>query len=484
MNENHHRGPYRLEAKLNIRWAAPLHVGTGQRLSVVTDAPCQVDASGRPCLPGSSIRGVLRDWCEREASLLGVDGKAVSRLFGSSSADRKGRLTVLDAVLSEAPTEIRDHVRIKKDRGVADRGGKFDLEVAWPTGANFVLIYEGDDPKDPEVLLLKSAVSALQEGVLSFGGKSGWGLGQVGECKVQWSTHRRDKAPGLADYLSKRFSPGKPSPDESIDWPEEKASMDHQSSLLPWCWLRLDLTLEFEGPFLSAGLFRETEGPLLEQRSKVDDVYYTTPSGRPGFKGSSLRGVMRAQARRIASTVGRDCLVDVLFGRARGEEGAKGLVSVGEGCARGETHAVHSQHIALDRILGFAVPNHLFEDVALASPSLSHRILIRWHPENSLHNQALGLLLMVLRDMEQGLVWAASRTTRGCGHLKSIVLDKAAWSLVLTASAGEAGAGRKPRRFKRSSTEVREGPRSVKDIESDLDSVLSAWFDDLTQEAK
>jgi CRISPR/Cas system CMR subunit Cmr4 (Cas7 group RAMP superfamily) len=83
------RGPHLVTIECNLTFDGPLHVGTGERLSVFTDAPLLRDGSDNPVLPGSSIRGVLRDWCEREAALLDVDRGALFRLFGRADFSKR-----------------------------------------------------------------------------------------------------------------------------------------------------------------------------------------------------------------------------------------------------------------------------------------------------------------------------------------------------------------------------------------------------------
>ena len=51
----------------------PLHIGAGGEISTVTDSPILRDASGRPIIPGSSLKGAFRTAVERLAPSLGSD---------------------------------------------------------------------------------------------------------------------------------------------------------------------------------------------------------------------------------------------------------------------------------------------------------------------------------------------------------------------------------------------------------------------------
>jgi len=430
------RGPYRVEALVTVTWAGGLHVGTGERLSAATDAPVLRDGTGRPYLPGSSIRGVLRDWCEREVSVVGVSRETFVRLFGPSTgelsdpkSDRQGRLTVTDARLevSDKDAEIRDHVRLKLEWGAAAKGGKFDQEVALPTRGKFSLIYEGDGPDDPELLLLRSGLDALEAGVLAFGGKTGWGLGMIRKANIRYVCEDRSKLDGLAGYLARRLGKGQATTHDA--WSDgtprtqnsDSQGKDHRS---PWSWIRFYLQLHFDGPMLVAGPYRGEPGEFQTLRESADAVFQVRPDGTPFVPGSSLRGVLRHHAHRIAASLGHPDLANVLFGTIKGESGSRGLVRVGEGEVKdSQVHTIRMDHVAIDRITGFAADAKLFNTAALASPTIAHRIVVRWDGRNAQQKAAVALLLFVLRDMQEGLLWVGSRTTRGYGHVKSATIS-------------------------------------------------------------
>ena len=86
----------------------------------------------------------------------------------------------------------------------------------------------------------------------------------------------------------------------------------------------------------------------------------------------------------------------------------------------GATDTVWIDHVAIDRITGFAAEHKLFNAEALASPRFRAPLLVQWHPDDPATMAAVALLLFALRDAEQGLVWVGSRTTRGYGHLDSL----------------------------------------------------------------
>lgn len=480
------RGPLRVELACDLEFMGPLHVGTGEALSVATDAPLLRDAGGKVWLPGSSIRGVIKDWCEREAPVLGIERAYVRRLFGVTPGpdttgqidDWQGRLTVLDLELNEpSMLQVRDHVKIRRDWGAAEKGAKFDQEIAYQPYGVLRLIYEGDTLDDPELVLLKSTAEALRDGLLAFGGKTGWGLGAAATRKsnddseaIRWSWIDRAEPRNLSAYLKSKLRQTTEVVSEAalatdVNEPTARpaaarARADDEPAA--WSWLRLDIRLAFDGPMLVAGIDTSDPDntPFRAARQEADAAWQTRPDGTPIIPGSALRGPLRALADRIATTLGIDRLSNLLFG----SEDARGLIRIEEALLIGPAKHVLLNHVAIDRVTGFAATNLLFSAAALASPYFRSRMLVRWNHDDHSHLKAIALLLFALRDAVERGLWIGSRTTRGYGYVKTIDIERAMWSLV--------GA--------RDSVSVRQpiqccGQTTVSNLGSHLEFVQSAW---------
>ena len=467
------RGPYRLEIRIPVTFDGPVHVGTGERLSIQTDAPVLRLPQGPPYLPGASIRGVLRDWCERERAALQVSGEAFNRLFGctpdqrGSSDDRQGRLTVLDAYLQDA-AEIRDHVSIKSEWGATQRGAKFDQEIVHAAGTALILLYEGDSSDDEEIVLLRSAVEALCQGVLAFGGKTGWGLGWVKvDGSPEYKAFDRSDTSDLASFL--RRDQLQPLPAAPTGKPAPTPQTPSKGDPLRWSFLKLELTLQFEGPMLVAGPDRELISEEVRAALQIpesvklrtpDHVYLKGAQQHPVLPGSSLCGTLRAHAFRIATTLNVEPIAKRLFGTTE----RAGLLRVGEGkhdgpLRNGKPACVWMDHVAIDRVTGFAAEGKLFNCWALASPRFTTQILVRWQAGDQQSFACVALLLFLLRDAEQNLLWAGSRTTRGYGYLRSLPLNAA----MLSEGSAE------PRAFTNLTSS------SVASIATQIPGLLEAW---------
>jgi CRISPR-associated RAMP protein (TIGR02581 family) len=185
-----------------------LHIGAGKSTDLAgSDLPVLRDASGRPLVPGSSLRGILRSGIESLCRALGLAGEAIDpgeeagdlppalvtawrgltldqRLFGTA-ADAPGgfsyasRLQISDGICDTAvAVELRDGVGIDRDSRIAANAVKFDLEVV-PAGTCFRSTVRFKNPADFELGLLAQALWMLDAGLLLLGGKSARGLGWI-----------------------------------------------------------------------------------------------------------------------------------------------------------------------------------------------------------------------------------------------------------------------------------------------------------------
>ncbi|MDI3328484.1 MAG: CRISPR-associated RAMP protein Csx7 [Alicyclobacillaceae bacterium] len=226
----------------SLELQTPLHVGAGQRGLMSLDAPVLKWPDGRPVVPGSSLKGVLRSFLEtvgqneglrnwlspgrppvcivteepcgkqfrnkkardevveravrsgtngtpEEARVKGERELAreiyetlcpVCRLFGNQLF--AGKVSVSDLVPEEKPEagwfDVRDGVGIDRDTRTARRGVKYDFEIVNP-GVVFPLTVRAKNLEDDEKAWLLFALEALRRGELLLGGKKSRGLGAV-----------------------------------------------------------------------------------------------------------------------------------------------------------------------------------------------------------------------------------------------------------------------------------------------------------------
>src|SRR6266404_3868496 len=278
------------------------HVGTGESLNPDTDSPAaRRDGAARNglILPGSSLKGVLRSFMNRECGTVGCTREDVQRLFGSASgkSGSQGWLTILDAVATELSpsSEKRDHVRIDRRYGAAADGAKFDEEAGVNgTTFDFRAIYEGEN--DAKCFrLMNLAFEALTRSELRVGAGQSRGFGKVRlEALPSCRVFRRDTVEGLQTFVAYRVEQDTAS--ETVVWPSGLGLGDASPLSCPSALstLSVNLAIHCEGPVLVRAAPREHE---------QTDAEFFASAGKKVLPGSSLRGVCRSRAEKICNTL-------------------------------------------------------------------------------------------------------------------------------------------------------------------------------------
>jgi CRISPR/Cas system CSM-associated protein Csm3 (group 7 of RAMP superfamily) len=340
-----------ITATLKLR--TPLHVGTGRGTETADDL-LRRDARGRLLIPGTALAGALRGIATRLAPrFTGIElchalqekreacGCLTCRLFGTVNPqdevrgqhesqeawlNRTGRATgvlIYDAVLEAADVQIRDGVGIDRTTGAAARREriKFDLEVL-PPGVEFKLRIElnrrliDDAAFDAALQLLAATLAEWQAGRGVVGGRVARGLGAFDMSHVRFIKRDLDQADALMTFL-RDGPPWDAKDDEDSAW--IAAQVKSVGTVGEWqgnpelpvarSWALVEFTLAATGPFLTHDLTQAGRGgfdhaPVLAAYTPGAELPHGSGlRGVPVLPGSSLRGVLRSQAERIARTL-------------------------------------------------------------------------------------------------------------------------------------------------------------------------------------
>jgi CRISPR-associated RAMP protein (TIGR02581 family) len=204
---NEFKNRVRLDAELITR--TPLFIGANSDSFKPTaiNGACVKDAYGNPYIPGSSLKGVLRAFCEslcgdkatsdvaknfknKEdraeykdpkdlATEISKESTDVERLFGT--AVMSGKVKIADAVLPEGErvkTDVRNGVTIDRDTHTAAGGALFETETV-PAGTKFEFRLSAENLEHKEAETLSKLLQYFAEGNILVGGRSRAGLGEV-----------------------------------------------------------------------------------------------------------------------------------------------------------------------------------------------------------------------------------------------------------------------------------------------------------------
>lgn len=417
----------------------PAHFGNGEA-DPLTDMPLLLDeVENKPLLPGASIAGALRDYLrEREYGYGKAEDKnsKTSELFGSVRVtDDEGSqspLIINDAPGESAGFELRDGVAIDSETRTAADEKKFDIQLL-AAGSTFNLRFElvvSKDLKESQKLrdALYTALRGLEKGEITLGARKRRGFGQV--TVTDWEVYKFDLTTkeGLVNWLG--FDQGLKSPtaEKGSDLAtkldvkitdEELKKTDSRSSAHLTAHFAIDGTLLIRSGFGETGNSPDT----VHLRSKRGG------SSVPIIPGTSLAGVMRQRALKIARTLAPNNdkaiaqnFVDSMFGPAEvkaDEKHAKASrVSVKETEIKDTTQLVVTR-VKIDRFTGGAYESALFsEQPEIGKPgaeSVTLDLTLR-NPKDA----ELGLLLLLLKDLWTGDLPIGSESSVGRGRLKGI----------------------------------------------------------------
>ena len=436
----------RIVVEGDLELLTPAHFGSGDTegpadLSLLRDA-----CDGAALLPGASIAGALRNYYRERTR--GYGAKAVdSDLFGAKRGAKdemeggQSSLIVDDAVGSQPQVELRDGVKINGQTRTADEKKLFDMELL-RVGTRFPLRFELLIPADQREQLCQDLAVALrgfERGEIGLGARKRRGFGR---CQVsEWRVWRYDLTTpdGLLAWLA-----------EGCAWQGHPAvQVEEGNSLAEILGVSLEgvqdrrhrfemeARLALDGSLLvRSGFGQADQGPDMEHLHRP--VYDESDPGgakrEPVLPGTSLAGVLRARAVRIANTLTEDeiraqTLVRELFGvgpeDVEGEEeDEKGLQAsrlvVHEAVVQG-VHRLVQTRIRVDRFTGGAMDNFLFNEAPVfggQSSDLTLRLTVR-----DPRDYEIGLLLLLLKDLWTGDLPVGGESGVGRGRLKGKSAD-------------------------------------------------------------
>jgi CRISPR/Cas system CSM-associated protein Csm3 (group 7 of RAMP superfamily) len=459
----------------------PLHVG-GHGDDVDTDLPLARNGRGELYVPGTSIAGALRQWCEQAfreypafAEPRKDDPGFVNRHWGfQDGAKGQASFVIVEDVpvneASAAVVEVRDGVGIDRRRGAAAENIKYDRAIL-PRGTKmkFALSAEAKDSEQRLAVLamLTALKEALEDARVRLGASKTRGLGRIKLEDGKLVEERFSDRQGILAFLKNGGTAAIPGIGEALQKYPARAMR------------RLRVVIHWQpiGPLMVKAGF---DGIAVDMLPLL--------SGRDGglslvLPGSFLKGAMRARAERIVRTLlGRDLtgsfltdlelpLIDDLFGlrglsdgdmqrrrrefekRPRGrtvpDDGALGLAALSVDDCYGKTSLSRERwaavqgtttdaalrnalgaaglqpwsqayHVAVDRWTGATAESMLY---TVLEP---HRA--EWEPlelEVNLRRlrdaeelPAVALLLVVLRDLAQGRLPLGFATHRGMGAVE------------------------------------------------------------------
>ncbi len=413
----------------NERWlmeavlttCSPLHVGSGERRRVApqesspTDEGGEValvvtDVAGRACIPGSTIKGAVRNLLRTGGCPDVVSAALLGRpAMGENDSGEGGKAEFWDAMICTALPENQQHVAswdFERQTGIAasvviDRATNAAAQGLLrqceyvPAGVKFRFRITGEHCSTEELAWL---VDALRHIRLGAGQDNGWGRMRLEEASLVIKT-----------VQSAQLRDGKMWWECLHDVSQARKQTIMQSPGISGRgnWLAIAMRLEFEG-------FLLVNAALRPQKGQPDHQQIRNPDGSVQLPQRSLRGPIRAQAERIVRTLGgRACRPDKApcpavkkiadlkelcpVCRVFGAGGWATALAIDE--IRLSGAEVQREFVAIDRFTGGASASKKFNSKPLWQPRAEVRMRLDL---DRLEFWGLGLLALVFRDLAEG----------------------------------------------------------------------------------
>lgn len=387
-----------------LRLLSPARLGDGDD-PVLDHSLLRDPESHRPLLTGTTLAGVLRSaLAERRGQV------RAECCWGASQQDaqrQQSRLIVDDALAPETATvDVRTGVALQPESGTALPHHLYDMELLSP-GTTFPIRLEAALTGSPAIdaALLEGLVDCcalLEAGDLAVGAGTRRGFGRVGIVAGSLRFWRFDlsHAAGLAEWLAYGILSEPRSIGQTVPGAAALATalgLDGYSPPPPRSQT-LSITLHVNNR--GSLLIRSPAVPSATEDGTADHVHLTRhDNGKdvPVLPATSLKGVLRAHARRIAYTLapggGRaPQLEESLFGSRDDSRPQAGRVWMDEVELEGARTRRHTR-VAVSRWTGGALPSRLFTSDAV----FGGHATVHWEVRDC-QRQDLGWMALVLKD--------------------------------------------------------------------------------------
>lgn len=365
----------------------------------------------RPFVQATSIAGAMRSrYLQRygEEEMMQLFGGS-----GSEDAEYASRLKITDGLFDEETLhmELRPHVKIDEQTGAVavdsktSSGQKFDMEYLG-AGAEFnfeiyLYLIKGQDER--MLRQFEELLADMHAGIIVLGAKRSTGAGRSKLLSVQKK---------IFDMMAER---------DREQWRQEESLPDNAYEE----YLDRLPQAEMENIAYRVYLQGEIEGAIQIKGIAVSQFGETAPAseniknskGENIIPGSSIRGVLRAQIKKIAGYLNKERLIDPIFGFGgeRDGEGKRGNLICSDIVIRQEDtqEALIRNRIHIDKFSGGII--QLFKEQN-ETGRIKAEFIIR---KDNYAEVTAAFLTMALRDMALGVINIGNGYATGKGFIRN-----------------------------------------------------------------
>jgi len=404
----------RIYIKATYQLTSPCIIGSGE--DNITDIDITRDAANNPFIPGTSLTGVLRNYLKKVIK----NDNNLSNLFGFSNKHERlqSKLFISDVRIekSEHLTNsiiIRDGVKLNENTKTAMDKSKYDFELI-EAGTTFTMKFEVVLRKKDNREALKHCLYILMMGLINekirIGAKTnrGYGRGKVLEDSVKILELDFTRSDKVDEYFSLWLN---------FDWSNITGNYPLES-------------LKSKNMVVETNFSTNTKltVSLNLPYSLIIRTYNKNPGGtdyshiKTGKKnvipGTSWAGGIRHHSKKILDILLPDTkdttnseVIKDLFGYLEKEtkETKSSRIIIEESTVE-DTSELDNTRVKIDRFTGGAVNSALFSATPIYNGTTQLKIEIEEAKEYE-----IGLLLLVIKDLQQGFLPIGGETSIGRG---------------------------------------------------------------------
>lgn len=403
---------------VQVRFLSPLNVSSGE--DEWTDADLLRDGNGNAFVPGSSLAGAMRAYIRKEKNepcLLGYTKKEKN----GQDTGKMSALFISDLTFDEQPLSgVRDGVGLTAQK-TAKSESKYDMEIL-ETGsrAHFFLeltVREKDDEAEMQQEIGK-IFRGIKEGEIRLGSKKTRGFGKFEILSVAEKEYTKEN---YADYANAYQNDSWRGAENQLkEWMEKT---DWEPSMV-----HIEVPLRMKGG-ISIRRYAAKKG-------EPDYVHLTRPALQtdengnkaekteiPILSGSSLAGVIRHRMETILGELKKagvnfpknsTDMIHTIFGYVDGDQACASNIIVHEVDIKG-AKPLTMVRTGVSRFESAVRKGSLYTEKTYVDGTLNVRIDVR--KGNNPQDEAwiLGMLLLALKDLQNGLLAVGGQTAIGRG---------------------------------------------------------------------
>lgn len=405
---------------VQVRFRSPLNVSSGE--DEWTDADLLRDGNGDVFVPGSSLAGAMRAYIKKEKNepcLLGYSKHEANGLdTGKMSA-----LFISDLTFDESPLSgVRDGVELNAQK-TAKSESKYDMEILEAgSKAHFFLeltVREQDNEKEMQQEIGK-VFRGINEGEIRLGSKKTRGFGEFEILSVSEKEYTKEN---YADYANAYQNDFWRDAENKLQKWMEKA--DGTLSMV-----HIEVPLRMKGG-ISIRRYAAKKGepdyahltrPVIQTDENGKETDRTEIAVLPG---NSLAGALRHRMETIIGELKEagvkfpknrtsTDIINIIFGYVNGDQGCASNIIVHEVDIKG-AKPLAMVRTGVSRFESAVRKGSLYTEKTYVDGTLNVRIDVRKGDNPQDEAWIIGILLLVLKDLQNGLLAVGGQTAIGRG---------------------------------------------------------------------